>query len=80
MKTFTSSLPDDLLKQLNEMSEKLSLPKNKILEKALSIYLDQLVRAEYILSYKKAKKDPDLISIAEEGMQDYLKQMDDEAV
>jgi metal-responsive CopG/Arc/MetJ family transcriptional regulator len=80
MKTFTSSLPDDLLKQLNEMSEKLSLPKNKILEKALSIYLDQLVRAEYILSYKKAKKDPDLITIAEEGMQDYLKQMDDEAV
>jgi metal-responsive CopG/Arc/MetJ family transcriptional regulator len=80
MKTFTSSLPDELLKQLNEMANKLSLPKNKIIEKALSIYLDQLVRAEYILSYKKAKNDQDLISIAEEGMQDYLKQLDDEAV
>ncbi|MBT4409575.1 MAG: ribbon-helix-helix domain-containing protein, partial [Bacteroidetes bacterium] len=35
MITFTSSLPDDLLQSLNTLSGKLSIPKNKIIEKAL---------------------------------------------
>jgi len=35
MTTFTSSLPDELLKRLNEKAEKLAVPKNKIIEKAL---------------------------------------------
>jgi predicted transcriptional regulator len=46
MATFTSSLPDDVLAKLNEAAKKLSLPKNKLIEKALRIYLDQLNRAE----------------------------------
>jgi predicted transcriptional regulator len=80
MTTFTSTLPDDILKRLNDMAIKLSLPKNKIIEKALLIYLDQLNRAEYIKSYKQAGKDDDILLIAEEGMEDYLKQLGDEAV
>ena len=56
------------------------MPKNKIIEKALQIYLDQLTRAEYIKSYKQAGTDEDMLSIAEEGMEDYLKQLGDEAV
>jgi predicted transcriptional regulator len=74
MKTFTSSLPDDVLALLAEQAEKLSVSKNKIIEKALRIYLDQLKRAEYIRSYKQAAQDEDIMSIAEEGMEDYLKQ------
>jgi len=50
MSTFTSTLPDDLLKLLNEQAAKLSIPKNKLIEKALRIYLDQLNRAEYLRS------------------------------
>jgi predicted transcriptional regulator len=80
MTTFTSTLPDDLLIRLNEMAKKLSMPKNKIIEKALRIYLDQLIRAEYIRSYKQAGQDENVLHIAEEGMEDYLKQFDDEAV
>lgn len=76
MKTFTSTLPDSLLDQLNEMAKNLSMPKNKIIEKALSIYLDQLTRAEYIKSYKQAGSDSDILEIAEEGMEDYFKQLD----
>lgn len=75
MTTFTSTLPDNLLKALNEMSNKLSTPKNKIIEKTLQIYLNQLNRAEYIRSYKEAGNDKHLIEIAEEGMEDYLKQI-----
>lgn len=76
MSTFTSSLPDDLLANLTEVAAKMSLPKNKIIEKALRIYLDQINRAEYVQSFKKAGNDPDVLDMAEEGMEDYFKQLD----
>ncbi|PKP32788.1 MAG: CopG family transcriptional regulator [Bacteroidetes bacterium HGW-Bacteroidetes-16] len=75
MITFTSTLPDELLLKLNNMAKRMSMPKNKIIEKALQIYLDQLTRAEYVQSYKQAANDKDLLSMAEEGMEDYLKQL-----
>ena len=78
MSVFTSTLPDDLLQLLSEKAVKLSVPKNKLIEKALRIYLDQLNRAEYVKSYKAAAEDSDLISIAEEGMEDYMKQLPEE--
>jgi len=76
MKTFTSTLPDEILKKLNETAQKIAIPKNKIIEKALRIYLDQLTRAEYIKSYSQAKQDSGILEIAEEGMEDYLKQLE----
>lgn len=76
MTTFTSTLPDELLKKLNEMAKKLAIPKNRIIEKALKIYLDQLTRAEYVKSYKQAGKDVDITEMAEEGMEEYLKQLE----
>ena len=80
MTTFTSTLPDDILARLNDMARKLSMPKNKIMERALRIYLDQLTRTEYIKSYKQAENDDDILNLAEEGMEDYLKQLGDETV
>ena len=50
MATCTSTLPDDLLALLAEKAQKLSLPKNKLIEKAVRIYLDHLNKAEYIRS------------------------------
>jgi predicted transcriptional regulator len=76
MKTFTSTLPDQLIVRLNEMAKNLAMPKNKIIERALRIYLDQLTRAEYVKSYKQAGSDTDILEIAEEGMEDYFKQLD----
>lgn len=76
MSTFTSTLPDDLLQKLNEMALKLAIPKNRIIEKALQIYLDQLTRAEYVKSYSMASDDLNIIEMAEEGMEDYLKQIE----
>ncbi len=75
MTTFTSTLPEELLRKLNETAVKLTMPKNKIIEKALQIYLDQLTRAEYVKSYKQAGDDVNILDIAEEGMEDYLKQL-----
>jgi predicted transcriptional regulator len=79
MSTFTSTLPDDLLDKLSEYAKKLKMPKNKLIEAALSLYLDHLKRAEYVKSYRRAEDDPDIITLAEEGMADYLKQIEDEA-
>ena len=78
MSTFTSSLPDDLLQLLNEQAKQLSVPKNKLIEKALRIYLNQIKRMEYIKSYQQMNEDADVLTLAEEGMADYLKQLENE--
>ena len=77
MSTFTSSLPDDLLQQLDQISKSLQLPKNRLIEKALRVYLDQLNKAEYIKSYRKLAEDRDVLQIAEEGIEDYLSQLEE---
>ena len=77
MATFTSTLPDDLLHSLAKKAKALSLPKNRLIENALRLYLEHLDKAEYIKSYKLASNDDDILSIAEEGMANYLKQLEE---
>lgn len=77
MATFTSTLPDELLQLLSQKAKELAQPKNRLIEKALRIYLEHLERAEYAKSYKRASADNDVISIAEEGMEDYLRQLEE---
>jgi hypothetical protein len=78
MATFTSTLPDQLLQLLDKKARELSLPKNKLIERALLLYLEHLNRAAYVKSYKQMAKDEDLIKIAEEGMADYFRQIEEE--
>jgi len=75
MSTFTSTLPNHLLDLLNQKAKELNMPKNKIIEKALQIYLTQLNKAEYVRSYKQMAKDTDILQLAEEGMNDYFNQL-----
>jgi predicted transcriptional regulator len=75
MSTFTSTLPDELLKKLQEAANQLSMPKNKLIEKALRIYLEQLNKAAYIKSYKAMAEDTDVLMLAEEGMEAYLSEV-----
>ena len=77
MKTFTSSLPNELLDKLDAIANQYGVAKNKIIEKSLKIYLDQLNRAEYAKSYKLAGQDKDVMAIAEEGMEAYLKNLEE---
>ena len=76
MATFTSTLPDDLMEELSEQAAELAVPKNKLIERALRVYLDHLKKAAYIKSYKRLADDPDILLMAEEGMDDYLSQID----
>lgn len=75
MVTFTSSLPSDLLEDLNRIAAEQKLPKNKILEKSLKLYFEELEKQEYIASFKRLREDPEIIEIAEEGMADYMEQL-----
>ncbi len=75
MATFTSTLPDNLLQSLSDKAKVLSIPKNKLIERALKLYLEHLEKAEYVKSYKQAASDKDILSIAEEGMEEYLSQI-----
>ena len=77
MVTFTSTLPEDVFKRLNETSGKLAVPKNKIIIKALRISIDHLTRSAYAKSDPQSAEDFDIIEMAEEGMEDYLKQLDE---
>jgi hypothetical protein len=77
MSTFTSTLPDDLLQLLALKAKELSIPKNKLIERALRIYLDQLNRAAYLKSYKALAQDTDILYIAEEGMADYISNLEE---
>ena len=78
MSTFTSSLPEDLLQALALKAKELSVPKNTLIERALRIYLEQLNRAAYLKSYKQMAADTDLQMLAEEGMADFLSQLEEE--
>lgn len=77
MTTFTSSLPDNLLFKLKEKADELKMPKNKIIENALELYLEHLDRAAYLKSYKRMAQDADMVQMAEEGLSDYFKQLND---
>lgn len=74
--TFTSSLPVPMVNYLNEYSKKTGVPKNKILEKALRLYMEEKKRIAMIESFKCAALDEEMNTLAEEGISDYLSLLD----
>ena len=75
---YTSSLPAELLEMLDSYARKFKLPKNRIMEQALLAYFDQLKKAEYVHSFRKAAGDEDMLTMAEEGLEEYLKIISEE--
>lgn len=77
MPAFTTSLPDDLLHDLAQRAEAYGLPRNRFIERALRIYLEQLDKAEFRASYQRMSQDSETLKLAEEGMVAYLEQLSD---
>ena len=75
MATFTSSLPDELLEALAKEAKDLKVPKNSLIEKALTLYLRELKKAKYAKSFRRASQDKDVMAMAEEGMADYFEML-----
>lgn len=70
---YTSTLPKELIELLDQYAGKFRLPKNRIIEQALLSYFERLKKAEYEHSFRKAAGDEDMLTMAEEGLEDYLK-------
>lgn len=71
MPTYTSSLPKNLLEKLSDMATQLKVPKNKLIEKSLSHYLEYLDRKMYIQTFKELSGDTEMLEMAEEGITDF---------
>jgi predicted DNA-binding protein len=74
----TSSLSPELISRLDNYSRKFMIPKSRILEQALEAYFEKIKKAEYIRSFRMAAGDSEILSMAEEGLEDYLKILGEE--
>ena len=66
MNTFTSSHPDYSLLLFKEKLKQPKLPKRELVN-----------RVEYILSFNELNTDSSILSIAEEGVDDYFNQLEE---
>jgi hypothetical protein len=57
---------------LNRYAQKFKVPKNKIIEAALTRYMEALKRAEFVRGFKRAGGDAGQLELAEEGLGDFL--------
>lgn len=69
---YTSSISAELMKLLDGYAGRFKIPKNRIIEDALRAHFEKLKATEYTKSFKRAADDKEVISMAEEGLEDYL--------
>jgi metal-responsive CopG/Arc/MetJ family transcriptional regulator len=71
----TTSLPKSLVDQINDFARGNGKKKNQIIEESLSQFLLNEKRNQFESSFKRASLDEDIVNIAEEGLQDYKRQL-----
>lgn len=73
--TYTSTLPSVVMEDVVDYAKKKKISKNKVIEMAIEKLLEEEIRKELIESLKKIADDPDIIEMAEWGMDDYAEQL-----
>lgn len=74
--TYTSSLPEPVAQALTQYTQQVGKAKNEVIELALREFFDRQKRQDFIEGFKRANQDQETIALAEEGMDDYLQQLD----
>lgn len=74
--TYSSTLPFELMEQVNEYARKLNIPKNQLIERSIRHYLRKIKQAEYIQSFQRAAKDEEQMELAEAGLEEFLEQVE----
>lgn len=74
--TFTSTLSKDLVSLLDDYSKKMNTTKSKMINIAISNYINQLKKEKYINSFKRAKDDIEIKNLTEAGIEDFLQIID----
>ena len=73
--TYTSTLPNVVMEEMVEYAKKKKISKNKVIEIALKKLLQEEIKNELRESFKKIADDPEMLELAEWGMEDYSKQL-----
>lgn len=73
--TFTNNMSVDLMQWVEKYSATQKLTRRIILERALTEFRKSVRQKEYAQSFKKAQKDGDMKTMTEEGLGDYLQQL-----
>lgn len=73
--TFTNNISSDLMSWMEKYSTSRKLTKRVVLEQALTEFRKSARRREYAESFKKARLDSDIKSMAEDGLGDYFEQL-----
>ena len=73
--TYTSTLPNAVMEEIVEYAKKKKISKNKVIEMALKKLLEEEIKNELRESFKKIADDPEMVEMAEWGMEDYAKQL-----
>ncbi len=73
--TFTNNMSSDLMQWMEKYSTQEKLTRRAVIEAALTEFRKGVRRKEYTESFKRASLDPEMKNMAEEGLEDYLKQL-----
>lgn len=73
--TYTSTLPSLVMEEVVEYAKKKKISKNKVIEIAVKKLLEEEIKNELMESFKKIADDPDMIEMAEWGMEDFAEQL-----
>jgi metal-responsive CopG/Arc/MetJ family transcriptional regulator len=71
----TTSLPKSLVEEINIFAKEHGKKKNQIIEESLSQFLLNEKRNQFVNSFKRAALDKEIVNMAEEGLQDYKRQL-----
>ena len=72
---YTSTLPIELKEGLEVYATRHKVSKNKVIEKALKMFLMEERKKAYAETFKRANKDTEMIAMADWGLEDYLEQL-----
>lgn len=72
---FTNNLSSELMEWMETYSARHKITRRAIIEKALNDLRKSMRQKEYAESFKRASLDPEMKIMAEEGLGDYLEQL-----
>ncbi len=74
--TDTSTMSRHLREMINNHSKSTGKKKKEIIEQALEEYMHEMKKNAYRQGFAKIANDPDIVEMAELGMADYAKQLE----
>lgn len=75
--TYTSTLPSMVMEDVVEYATKKNISKNKVIEIAIKMLMEEEIKNELKESFRKISKDPEMVEMAEWGMNEYSQQLKD---